>query len=529
MCTYNNRIIRFVVSAAIMATLALTGCIHNDIPYPRVPIAIRSLACEGEESPAVIDSVNATATIRLLETTDIQNIKFTRCTISENSSITPNLLEGTYDLTDPIVVTLHLYQDYQWVIKAEQNIERYFEVEGQIGTSIIDPVGHRVIIKVPDSADLTDLTLTKIKLGPAGITQLTPAIVPGKINLSRPLAVDVTYHGRTETWTIFAERTAQIVVTSAVDAWSHVIWVYGNGPADADNTFEYKRTDETEWTRLTASEITQTSGSFSACIKHLTPMSTYTVRSVSGDNIGNEITVTTQTTEELPDGDFDEWWKNGNVWYPYPENGPAFWDTGNKGASTLGESNVTPSDHVPQGATGQSAKLETRFVGISVIGKLAAGSIYTGKFVRVDGTNGILDFGQEWNLRPTKLKGYYQYTTAPINYTSTDYKYLKNRPDSCHIYVALTDWTAPFQIRTNPQNRQLFDPKSPEVIGYGELIRGDNTNGYEEFEILINYRSTSRVPRYLQITAAASKYGDYFTGGTGATLYVDNFTLDYDL
>ncbi len=514
---------------AVAAMALLGGCIKNDIPYPHIPVAIRKLACQGEESPAMIDSVNSTVTLRLLEDTDIQKIKFTECKISENATMSPDLNEGTYDLTDPMVVTLSLYQDYQWVIKAEQNIERYFEIEGQIGASTIDPVGHRVIVKIPSTANLATLTLLQAKLGPAGITTMSPSLTPGPINLSRPLDVDVTYHGRTEVWTIYAERTTLLVSTTSVDAWSRILWLYGSGPADVQNTFEYKADGDEEWTKLPLEEITQQSGNFSACISHLEPLTKYSVRAISGENEGNIITVTTQSTEELPDGDFDEWNKVGAVWYPYPEGGPQFWDTGNKGAATLGESNVTPSDHVPAGQTGKSAKLETKFIGVGPFGKLGAGSIYTGTYVKTDVTNGILDFGRPWTLRPTYLRGYYQYTTAPINYTSTEYKALEGRPDTCHIYIALTDWTAPFEIRTNPKNRQLFDPNSSAVIGYGELIRGSNTNGYEPFEIEVKYRSTSRIPRYIQITAAASKYGDFFTGGTGATLYVDNFTLDYDL
>lgn len=515
------------ITTIVMATL-LGGCIHNDLPYPRIHLAIRTLAAVGEENPAVIDSVASMATIRLLEDTDIENVKFSEFTITPGATASPNLLEGVYDLSQPIVVNLKLYQNYQWIVKAEQTITRYFEIEGQIGATTIDPIGHRVIVKVPDTSDLSALTLQSIKLGPAGITTLTPDIKPGTINLSRPLKVDVTFHSRTESWTIFAEKTALLVVTGNIDAWSQVIWAYGNGPADAQNTFEYRKAGETSWTRIPLADVTQESGSFSACIPHLEPMTTYNVRSVSGENTGNEVSVTTQPTESLPDGDFDQWFKQGAVWYPYNENGVQFWDTGNKGAATLGESNVTPSDYVPAGQTGKSAKLETKFVGIGVLGKLAAGSIYTGSFVKVDGTNGILDFGRPWNLRPTRLRGYYQYTTAPINYTTKEFENLKGVPDSCHIYVALTDWTASYQIRTNPKNRHLFDKNSPEVIGYGELISGSDTNGYEPFEIRIVYRSTARVPRYIQITAAASKYGDYFTGGTGATLYVDQFSLDYD-
>ena len=109
-----------------------------------------------------------------------------------------------------------------------------------------------------------------------------------------------------------------------------------------------------------------------------------------------------------------------------------------------------------------------------------------------------------------------------------EHAYMKGRPDSCQIYVALTDWTAPYQIRTNPKNRQLFNPNSPEIIAYGELTCGETTGGYRQFTIELKYNSTSRQPRYLQITCAGSKYGDYFTGGPGATMYVDQLSFDYD-
>ena len=52
--------------------------------------------------------------------------------------------------------------------------------------------------------------------------------------------------------------------------------------------------------------------------------------------------------------------------------------------------------------------------------------------------------------------------------------------------------------------------------------------GYEQFEIELKYRSTSIAPRYIMITCASSKYGDYFTGSTSSVLYVDQLSLDYD-
>lgn len=522
--------IRFIgFSGMAAATAGLLGCIENDLPYPRIQDNILKIEAAGQKSPASIDSISLTATIYLDEQTDIQSVQFTEFEYSSGATCDKDLLSGTWDLSIPMTVEISRYQSYQWMISAEQVIERYFTIAGQIGQTVLDAVGRRIIVNVPENANLSALEITSIKLGPTGITTLSPSYQTGStIDLSSPTRIEVTAWGRTEDWTIYAQRTAQVVSTAAVDPWSKVVWAYGQGPAEADNYFEYKKQGDSSWTEVPRSEITKNQGAFSCCIKHLQPQTTYIVRSRSGENIGNEMTVTTQATETLPDGSFDRWWKNGKVWCPWDENGTQFWDTGNKGATTLGEGNVNPSDYVPAGLSGQSAELKTEFKGIAGIGKLAAGSVFTGSFRKTDGTNGILDFGRPWTVRPTKLRGYYQYTTGDINYSNKEMEYLKGRPDTCAIYIAVTDWTAPYEIRTNPANRQLFDKNASYVIGYGALERGSSMSAYEEFEIELNYRSTALQPCYIMITCASSKYGDYFTGSSQSVLYVDQLSLDYD-
>jgi hypothetical protein len=41
------------------------------------------------------------------------------------------------------------------------------------------------------------------------------------------------------------------------------------------------------------------------------------------------------------------------------------------------------------------------------------------------------------------------------------------------------------------------------------------------------YRN-GRTPKYIVIVGAASRYGDYFTGGKGSVLKLDEFELIYD-
>ena len=77
------------------------------------------------------------------------------------------------------------------------------------------------------------------------------------------------------------------------------------------------------------------------------------------------------------------------------------------------------------------------------------------------------------------------------------------------MWCALIDQDTPFEIRTNPRNRQLFDPQGSYVVAYGSLQYGENIGEYIPFDIELDYRSTSRVPKYLLITASASKYHDF--------------------
>lgn len=207
--------------------------------------------------------------------------------------------------------------------------------------------------------------------------------------------------------------------------------------------------------------------------------------------------------------------------------GHPYWDTGNKGATTLGSSNTYPTDDTPSGK-GLAACLETRFVGIGMIGKLAAGNIFAGRYVRTDGTNGILSFGREFTLRPTRMRLWAKYHSAPISSTTAGFEDLKGTPDKGIIWVALIDSAEPFEIRTNPNNRQLFDPEGSYVVAYGKVEWDKDVTEWTQFELTLDYKSTSRVPRYILCTASASWLGDYFTGGNGSVLTIDDLELLYD-
>lgn len=509
--------------------LAMAGCIENNIPYPHIKVNFTSFEVAGAGRGAAIDSVGRTVTVYLSENADIRNVTLESFSLNPSDAVWPDSamwLGGGIDLTSPVSTILSLYQDYEWTVSAVQDIERYFTVEQQIGSSVIDVPGQRIIAYVPEGANLSSLLVTSVKLAGTSAA-MSPDLAGKRADFTGPVKVTVTEHGRSQVWTIYVLPTELTVSTESVDAWSCVAWLHGTGEEGKELGFEYRLESSSSWTRVPQSMLTVNGGSMTARLSGLSPLTTYVARAYSGSDYGSEITFTTQGTAQLPNSNFENWWLDGKVWDPWAEDGTSFWDTGNKGATTLGSSNTYPSDDTPTG-TGKSACLETRFVGIGIIGKLAAGNIFAGSYVRTDGTNGILSFGREWNLRPTRLSGWMKYHSAPISSATSGFEDLKGKPDTGIIWIALIDSDMPFEIRTNPANRQLFDPDGDEVVAYGKMEWTEDVTEWSTFEVTLTYRSTSRVPKYILCTASASALGDYFTGGNGSVMMVDDLQLLYD-
>lgn len=523
MFTFDIR--RAVICAAALASL--TGCIKNDLPYPRIQPNFTAFVVENQSRSSVIDSLQRTVTVYLDEKADIENVKVLDWSITPGAH-TPDsaMLDSGLDLTSPVDVTLSIYQDYVWTITGRQDIERYFTVAGQVGTSVIDVENHTVTATVSGSVSLAAVRVTSLKLGGADAV-VTPSLVGRNVDFTSPLTVDVTEHGRTVKWTITVERTNVAVAISSVDAWTCVAWLYAEAEAGRSHGFEYRQASSENWTKVPDNWIVTQGGSFTGRLIGLSPSTSYVVRAVSDGQTSDEVTFTTGAAPQLPNSNFEQWWQDGKVWKPWAQDGQQFWDTGNRGAATLGQSNTLPLA-VPESPTGyEGALCETRFVGISVIGKLAAGNIYAGTFVKVDGTNGVLDMGRPFTERSTKVKVRIKYKNVNITH-AREFPDMLGKPDTCTVWCALGDWDKPYEIRTNPNNRHLFNKEDPGVIAYGLFQSGDPIEDFTEVTVPFDYYATDRVPKYILVTLSASKYGDFFVGGNGSTLTVTSVELLYD-
>lgn len=538
--------------------LAIASCaIENDIPYPIVDGSILDITVEGQcaaegssNSQATIDKNSYSVKLYVDDTVDLRNLRITKLTVSNDATLLidstvcnnyakfptvgfgslddiPISSDTRVDFSSTVNMTLRTYQDYEWKITVEQIVKRSVVMENQIGNAIIDAINRNVIVYVSKDQRLDQIKVTTFDLGGEHGTVYPDPTAEAYYDFSQPRTFYVAqgWEETSSTWTVYVYQTEESapgevsVFTRATSAT-----LSGSVQSGKEPVIEYKKTTDSDWTTQLSSSIEISGTNYTTLLQQLTPGTEYECRvSVDGTIVGSQNFSTAPATL-LTDGSFDNWNQDGKLWNPWPTGGTSFWDTGNKGAVTISDSNSIPTDETCNGS-GLAASLESKYLVL----KFAAGNIFTGSYVKTVGTNGVLSFGRPFTSFPSKLRINYKYTSATIDKVGEDaLSYLKGRPDSCHIYIALTDWDEPREIRTRPSERQLFDKTDSKIIAYAELVQGSSTSTYQQKDLVLDYRYTNRTPKYIVVVATASKYGDYFTGGVGSKLWLDNFELIYE-
>lgn len=559
------RYFKILISAA---ALFLASCIENDIPYPVIKLNISSMTGEGFTTS--IDVVNRVVTLTLDEQTDIQAVKITEAEIkAEKKNMSEEELAsyaaqatlsepltGTFDMRSPRYVTLSLYQDYEWTIVAVQQIERAFTVGNQYGSTLFDVENRAVKAEIEKGSDLTNVTVTSMKLGPADVeTVYSPTLEElSGTSFETVRFVDVTYHGRTERWILQVTVSDISVSLTQADAWSCSMHLYGEGIAGHPKGFRYRKEGETTWAEVP--NIITNGGSFEA---HFTvePLTTYQVLAYCDDDETEPKTLTTEGVMQLPNSGFEDWSQPKKPWLPYlsDTNGGAinpFWASGNNGSTALSANDniTTPVTQPRPGSAGQySARLESRFIAGQ---KIAAGNIFTGEFYGVRHlSHGVVNFGRPFTLRPTALRIRVKYNCGTVNrknniHTPPDTAPNIGDPDIGCIYIALGTWTkeeygyvkeskeqcgtdqSPVSIDTFYQST-FFNPNGKDVIAYEERLFTSNVDKWTQITIPLTYKmGTDKVPTHIIVVCSASRYGDYFIGSDESVMLVDDAELIYD-
>ena len=453
-------------------------------------------------------------------------------------------LDIRMDFTHPVKFVVRTYQDYHWTVVVHRVVKREIQVESQVGEAVIDPYLCNAIIYVASSQSLKNLKVHKFSLGGEHGTVTPDPTLEESSNFYDARQFEVkTGWGAIETWTVVVCPTDKEVEPESslkVSAWSNFAVVDASVPVEEDKfrisslRMEWKVADDDWETDVHVVEYyelnTENLDSVRATLKGLTPNTAYECRLCYEDAgkeiIGTSVTFTTEEQLALYNGGFENWWVDGKIDYPN-EYGFSYWDTSNPGGSSFGGSNTTATTSVVHSG-GKAAKMESKYIVI----KFAAASLYSGSFIELVGTKGAkLNWGVPFASRPTALKGYMQYEPASVNRTSSSAPAgapAKGEPDQCGMYCALLSEAL---VVDNTDMSTFPDwQNDSRVIAYGSLPLEQNvhSNGaWKEVNIPLVYNNINKKPTHLLVVFSASKYGDYFHGGEGSVLYVDDFSLEY--
>ena len=520
----------------ILTALCVWACTFpNDLDYPIVKGEI--LSFEVEDSKSVrIDQENRAVYVELEETANPSRLKYT-CTLSEGASC-EELEAGYIDLSSPLDVTVKTYQEYPWHIEASQEIERYVHCGNQIQDARFNLETKTVFIYLSEIQPLSKVNFEDMKLeakgsrilSTTGYESSTQHLTLETRAVSFPMVLDcvmertfeVEYMEDVITWRLKALQIKLATIITEVDPACYSARIRGTFEGDAAGlSLEYRKAGADDWTKVT--DITVAGVGVTATVEGLEPETEYVCRLGMDGEYSEEVHFTTLKAAQLDGMDFDVWHQDGKVWNPWPSGGTQVWDTANKATASFTGSISTPDDSfvAVSGDGKKSCKLESSYAVV----KFAAASIFTGQFVKLQGLGAELAWGIPFSSKPRALEGYAAYDPKPITDTDSKYADLKGQNDTGHIIVILTDRDSQFHVLSASGKFVDFEA-DPAIIAYGKYSLSEKTDGFVHFELPLEYRS-NRTPKWVVVVASSSALGDYFTGGRGSTLWIDEFKFLY--
>ena len=327
-------------------------------------------------------------------------------------------------------------------------------------------------------------------------------------------------------------------------------------------------------------------GEFSQVVKGLNPATVYESRMViNKTNIPtetegvttNEFVVidgvkefTTAVAQQVPNRSFEQYYHNNSgdgydvfnpesgygfettVWSEAPGNQHTWWGTGNQLKTIVVDITVAVtsiSTDVPHTVDGNSHSV--RMLSTSKANIWAAGNIYSGYFAGTKGTNGTVHFGRNtaadgksFVSRPTGVSFYVKYKSEKIANKGNHPSLTTDNYDEGQVKVAIGSWDpissgfttgskeSPIALYTGDYENQTaaWNLKTCKgTIAYADMIftKEHNDDGWMKVTLPLEYINTTTIPTHIVISAASSRFGDYFAAGP-SEMYLDDIELLYD-
>lgn len=459
----------------------------------------------------------------------------------------------SYDLEQPMYLELNTQADYSIQVSTSSDLknlvfrnERFTEWGGSANQLDIltlneqdTEIWKNVGISVSDKKQTSNGDVWTVCFAKDLIAKMTAE--EGSVETTIE-AVDAEGKSRVAVWNVVASNaTVKTSETKPYEVWTSKATLHGEILREILFTpkFRYRVKGEQEWTTVDA-DLSE--NSFSKEITGLTPGMTYEYQAMDGEQVSSVTCEFMTETKFQPENAGFEYTSGSSPILIYGDKQSMWWDTGNHGSATM-KKNVTTPDTSVKHSGNQSILLSSQFVEVLGIGKFAAGNLFAGKYLKTDGTDGVLGWGRPCTSRPKALKLWVRYEPGTVDNGGS---HIANGvTDQGIIYVAVGDWagqaaegeTWPFVVKTKDQT--LFTTEKGTYSGDGTIAYGEKifTEAYKEGtnlkELTIeldynNYGGDQRKPTSIIIVASASRYGDYFEGSGASKMWLDDMELIYE-
>ena len=328
-----------------------------------------------------------------------------------------------------------------------------------------------------------------------------------------------------------------------LDPWAEFIYVKGSWRSNnqpENFKIQYKKTSDSNWidfvpTVASQHTVNSSNNTFRAFICGVDPSSKYQVRVLSsaGADISNTVEGQTEGSSQIYNMSFDDWYESGGVWYPNAGSSNFVWDTANGGTKTV---SVYPTEKESSDVVkGNAVKMTSKKVNAVVMTTFAAGNVYTGKFTEailsISDPGAKLDWGVRYSGRPVAMSGYFKYSPVAIDNDRSKggaYSSYIGTMDRCQIQVGLFNWNSVFKVDTQAGHMVDFSNANQTIIAHNKMESDQKISSYQKFVLPLLYRRTDIMPTYAIVTACSSYMGDYFVGGEGSQLLVDEFSFIFN-
>jgi hypothetical protein len=321
-----------------------------------------------------------------------------------------------------------------------------FEVEGQMGTAVIDNEALTIAVSVSDQQ--VDLYLAPTVITVSNFAQVTPQVNQSQ-DFSSPVIYSVTAeNGQTNTYTVTVER--------------------------------------------------------------------------SGPNA------------QLDNASFEEWYSATSLGKSFEQPGSSktatIWDTANAGLVLGGaEPNTVPTEK-----TVDSLGVKMVTVAASALVRLAAATIFTGKFTEdfpsVSDPRSNIELGTPFQGRPVSLTFEYTYLPGAENADANGQPLPYG--DQCDIYLLLENREGNQTLRVGTawfrSGESIANWKKELVpVKYGELAVSDPWYAFAQPQTGESWGTGEEPITHITVLATSSFEGDFFKGAIGSELRLDNIYLGY--